>query len=128
MTIFNLLGMEIFGHKIKYDEFGKVIDDDSDTEGLSPRPNFDNFYNGFVAVFVIFVGDWSMIMTDHYRSQGSIALAFIPTALINLMLINLFLVNVLEKFREKTVEVGDSDAKSLKHFRRKCLVIVNQTV
>ena len=31
MSIFSLLGMELFGHKVKYDDFGNVISGDDPT-------------------------------------------------------------------------------------------------
>jgi voltage-dependent calcium channel L type alpha-1D len=85
--IFMLLGMELFGHKIKFNSNGEPINSVTrinksteanksgnyhnlpDGEGVSPRANFDTWYNGFITIFIVFVGDdWNSIMYDHYRN------------------------------------------------------------
>jgi hypothetical protein len=70
MFIFTLLGMELFGHKIKYnDHDGTAVVTPSPTQhGVSPRVNFDDFINGFITIFIIFIGeDWNAVMYDHVR-------------------------------------------------------------
>ena len=67
MFIFTLLGMELFGHNVRF------IDDklvDPDEEGaLSPRPNFDTLYMGFTTIFAIAIGDdWNYFMALAYRA------------------------------------------------------------
>ena len=46
MFIFTLLGMELFGHKVKFDENDRPVDPALGL-GESPRPNFDNVGMGF---------------------------------------------------------------------------------
>ena len=64
MFIFMLLGMEIFGHKIKFGEDGQLVDlDDPDVFKEAPRPNFDNIYMAFTTIFIVFIGeDWQAVM------------------------------------------------------------------
>ena len=44
----------------KYDEFVEEPVPIEDTKEIfSPRPNFDGFFNGFVTIFIMFIGeDW----------------------------------------------------------------------
>ena len=68
MLILSLLGMELFGHKIKYDDQEEVIADMENYEGdmYSPRPNFDNLGMSFVTIFIVFIGeDWNGVMYSH---------------------------------------------------------------
>ena len=62
--IFMLLGLEIFAHKIKLDA------NDNPARGVagaaSPRENFDNPLMGFIAIFIVFEIECSVINT----SQG----------------------------------------------------------
>ena len=75
MLIFTLLGMELFGHKVFFDEFDRVVDIDVEdmdavalAELLPPRPNFDTFYMSLTSIFIVFIGeDWQSIMHMHYR-------------------------------------------------------------
>jgi Ion transport protein len=50
---FTLLGLELFSNQVKFDEIGNV----DLVNGTSPRPNFDDFIQGFVAIFCIMIGD-----------------------------------------------------------------------
>lgn len=45
MLIFTLLGMELFGHRVKFDKYDRVVTDSTDEAGaaLPPRANFDSF-------------------------------------------------------------------------------------
>lgn len=100
MFIFTLLGMELFGHKIKFDENGDILDPKAPpgTPTLVPRPNFDSFAMGFTSIFIVFIGeDWQLAMHSHYRVEGEIALFFFPLIFIvlNLVLLNLFLAILL---------------------------------
>ena len=58
--VFTLLGLEIFNHDLRINEYDQVCQpDDKDPTCISPRLNFDNFMNGFVTVFVCLIGeDW----------------------------------------------------------------------
>ena len=58
--IFCLLGMELFGHNIRFNADYVVSKDEF---GLSPRPNFDNLGMAFTSVFAIAIGDdWNLLM------------------------------------------------------------------
>jgi hypothetical protein len=64
MFIFSLLGMELFGHKVKFNNFDRYVDPQVNDKGISPRPNFDNFGMGFTSVFAIAIGDdWNVLMS-----------------------------------------------------------------
>jgi hypothetical protein len=70
MFIFALLGMELYGHKVKYTDHDRtaVVTPSPTQHGVSPRVNFDDFPNGFTAIFIIFIGeDWNSVMYDHVR-------------------------------------------------------------
>lgn len=61
MFIFTLLGMELFGNKIRFRD-DKPVDPESD-EGLPLRPNFDNLGMGFTSIFAVAIGDdWNYYM------------------------------------------------------------------
>lgn len=101
MFIFTLLGMELFGHNIKF--FNNKATED-ELFGVSPRPNFDNVGMGFTSVFAIAIGDdWNLLMAFAFRAQGYIALIFYPLVFImmNLILLNLFLAILLMNFETK---------------------------
>ena len=57
MTIFTLLGMELFGHRVRFN-----LDNNIDPENpgtLPPRANFDSFGYAFTTIFIVFIGeDW----------------------------------------------------------------------
>ena len=135
MFIFTLLGMELFGHKVKFDENDQVplqIDIDSGVvEAIAPRPNFDQFYMAFTAIFIVFIGeDWQSVMHTHYRVSGHIALLFFPLLyiMLNLILLNLFLAVLLGSFestdadKDKPMEVGEEKTQTrlIKKFRNSC--------
>ena len=128
MLILSLLGMELFGHKVKYDHHGTIVTDIGAHEGevQSPRPNFDNIFMSFVTIFVVFIGeDWNSIMYDHHRAGGFLSLIFFPILFIilNLVLLNLFLAILLRNFDDVDEggknEEDDADASSLKKAQRK---------
>ena len=96
--IFCLLGMELFGHNIRFDG-DKVVT--KDEIGLSPRPNFDNLGMAFTTVFAIAIGDdWNLLMAQAFRNVGFIAIIFYPVVFtfMTLILLSLFLAILLEKF------------------------------
>ena len=114
--IFMLLGMELFGHKIKFNSNNEPlhsINRDKHSQahrdneiGESPRANFDTWYNGFVTIFIVFIGDdWNSIMYDHYRnlyeqglySYANIAIGYFIALFVmgNFILLNLFLAILL---------------------------------
>ena len=101
MLIFTLLGMELFGHKVKFDENDLVADLESSDRTFSPRINFDTFYMALTAIFILFIGDdWQAIMQDYYRVEGNISLLFfvITFIFLHLILLNLFLAILLQNF------------------------------
>ena len=52
MFIFSLLGMELFAHRLKFDQ-----DWEPDVNGESPRINFDDFWHAFITIYIVLVGD-----------------------------------------------------------------------
>jgi voltage-dependent calcium channel L type alpha-1D len=52
MFVYCLLGMELFGYKVKYND-----DDKLDDNGQSPRANFDTFIMAFTTVFIVLTGE-----------------------------------------------------------------------
>ena len=123
MFIFTLLGMELFGHKVKYVGDTSVAADVPG--GASPRPNFDNVGMGFTSVFAIAIGDdWNLLMALAYRANGFIALVFYPLVFIfmNLILLNLFLAILLSNFEtsdEPQEESKDQDEKAINKFKKR---------
>lgn len=123
--IFSLLGMELFGHNIRYYDENPVHLDDP--KGQSPRPNFDNLGWGFTAVFAIAIGDdWNYAMGQAFRSHGVIAIIFYPVVYcsMTLILLSLFLAILLEKFAidessENNQGANDQESRSVSHFSAK---------
>lgn len=68
MITFALLGMEMFGNRVKI-----TADDKVDLlNGSSPPSNFDTVLNAFTTVFVVMTADgWSGIYFNHYRALES---------------------------------------------------------
>jgi hypothetical protein len=54
ITIYALLGMEFFAHRLKFDDDYEVV---TGGGGKSPRVNFDDFFHAFEAIFIVLVGD-----------------------------------------------------------------------
>jgi hypothetical protein len=70
-------------------------------DGIYPRSNFNNFLNGFITIFIVFIGeDWNVQMYNHYRATGLNALFFFVFLFVlgNLILLNLFLAILLDNF------------------------------
>ena len=73
MLILALLGMELFGHRVKYDKNENAITnlDEYEGEAISPRVNFNNIGMSMLAIFIIFIGeDWNNVMFKHERVIG----------------------------------------------------------
>ena len=73
MLILALLGMELFGHRVKYDksEIAIVNLEEFEGEAYSPRVNFDNIGTAMLSIFVLFIGeDWNNVMFKHERVIG----------------------------------------------------------
>jgi len=57
----------MFAYKVRFDKDGMPARSDI-INGTSPRENFDNPLMGFIAIFIVFIGDdWNAIMYNHYR-------------------------------------------------------------
>ena len=115
MLILALLGMELFGHKVKYDMHDNALTDPKEYEGytLSPRVNFDNIGMSMLAIFVMFIGeDWNNVMYKHERVIGLLCQVIFPVFLVilNWILLNLFLAILLRNF-DKILETDDLDAE-----------------
>ena len=122
MFIFTLLGMELFGHKVKFDDNDNPVDPDSGL-GESLRPNFDNVGMGFTSIFAIAIGDdWNYLMAMSYRTEGFVSLIFFPLVFVfmNLILLNLFLAILLSNFETSHDEEIDHEEKSLKKLVKQC--------
>lgn len=92
------MGMQFFAGKIKFNE-----DDQYDPNGTSPRYNFDDFGNAFLAIFIIFTGEnWNEMMYDAMRSTtGFAALYFIIVIVLgNIIILQLLVAIVLSNFDE----------------------------
>ena len=103
MFIFTLLGMELYGHKIKYINSDKDFVINETQVGVSPRLNFDDFWTGFLTIFIIFIGeDWNAVMYDHVRATGVFSIFFFIFLFVigNIILLNLFLAILLKNFEE----------------------------
>lgn len=107
MFIFTLLGMELFAYKIKFVDADKTTaskpTDKNWAKAIPPRTNFNDFFQGFTTIFIVFIGeDWNSVMYDHVRCMGWISVGFfIPIFIIgNLIMLNLFLAILLKNFEE----------------------------
>lgn len=54
LYIFTLIGMELFANYVKFDSDGNPVPF-NDPRGESEEWHFDDFYNAFFSVFVIFM-------------------------------------------------------------------------
>ena len=103
MFTYTLLGMEMFGYKVKFNSEGQV----DLKNGKYPNSTFNTFTEGFASVFIILANDgWSTIFFDHYRAIGPIqALIFFLSLLIigQFILLNLFLAILLQNFDDENL-------------------------
>lgn len=73
MFTFALLGMELFGCKVRFDEKNKI----DLVNGNPPDANFDSILNSFTTVFIVMTADaWSNIYFNHYRAISNSATTF----------------------------------------------------
>jgi len=64
IIIASLLGMEFFAYKIRFDEQNKLAKNPE--IGNSPRINYDNLGNSFIATFILLSNEgWNQILYDH---------------------------------------------------------------
>jgi Ion transport protein len=100
---YTLLGLELFGHRAKFDASGNV-----DPNGQSQVYNFDNFLNAFSTVFIIMTNDsWQGMYYSHFRAAGGVSstLFFLSLVIIGQkVFLNLFLAILLENFDESTLK------------------------
>lgn len=67
MLMYTVLGLEIFSHRLQFDENNHPVSEG----GLVPSWNFDNFWDASLVVFVLLANDgWTVIYFDIYRSCG----------------------------------------------------------
>ena len=102
---FTLLGLELFAGNLKFDSNG-VPDP---VNGTSPRPNFDDFIQAFVTIFMILIGDnWPQYMFTSMLAVGNASAVFFVALQIfgKYVLLNLFLAILLENFEE--IELSES--------------------
>lgn len=114
---------------------------ESGVETFAPRPNFDQFYMAFTAIFIVFIGeDWQSVMHNHYRVEGNTALIFFPILyiMLNLILLNLFLAVLLGSFEHSDSEKADKPEaedkaisrviKNIKNLFKRCFSQKNKKV
>ena len=61
-----LIGMEIYGYRVKFNKLHEV---DLSDDGIYPKSNFNTPLNAFLTVLIVLMGDgWTEIFSDHYRA------------------------------------------------------------
>ena len=130
MLIFSLVGSEMYGFKVMYndEDLSKVVDPKTFVGGVYPRQNFNTLYEGLTTIFIVFIGeDWNSVMYDHYRATNSITIVYFMFLFIfgNLILLNLFLAILLKNFEEppgadEPEEQEDESEKKPGIFKRIC--------
>jgi hypothetical protein len=122
LFLFALAGRELFANRInvynKIDDWGYEYPD----VFLSPRENFDNLFNAFITVFILFIGDsWPSIMYEYMKVRYLASIAYFLVIIIigNIMIFNLFLSIMMSNYDpENAIVVFDTDAKT-KNLKRK---------
>jgi voltage-dependent calcium channel L type alpha-1D len=118
MLIFSLLGMQIFGGRLDFDDIEK------------PRSNFDSFWRAFVTVFQIMTGeDWNACMYYGIKSWGGFqkAEAVVPViyyislvVIGNFILLNVFLAIAVDNLADAdSMTQLDKEEKKLKKQQKK---------
>lgn len=65
--IYSLLGMNLFGYKVKFKNGEPVGPNEEGAE--FPAQTFNTFIEAFLSVFIVMANDgWSTIYLDHYRA------------------------------------------------------------
>ena len=104
MYIFTLMGMQFFAGEVRFDE-----NDSPNSEGDSPRYNFNTFDKAFLSVFIIFTGEnWNEMMYDAMRSTSAIACFYFIAVLVvgNIIILQLLVAIVLSNFDESRKLTG----------------------
>ena len=112
MLIFSLVGSEMYGYKVMYnnDDLEYVVPPGT-ADGVFPRENFNTLYEGLTTIFIVFIGeDWNSVMYSHYRATNYITVVYFMFLFVfgNLILLNLFLGILLNNFDQPP---GSSDAE-----------------
>ena len=97
MYIFVLIGMQLFAGKVKINSEDKV----DDTNGTSPRFNFDTFEWALITIFMLFIGDgWNNIMYNTIRTTRTIFITYFITVIVvgNITMLQLFVAIMIENF------------------------------
>jgi hypothetical protein len=97
MYISSLIGMQMFAGKLKYDKNGFP-----DSNGESPRLNFDNIWITFLTIFTVIIGDnWNEIMYNCMRSTNmTVGFLYFLSLIVfgQIVMLNLFLAILLGTF------------------------------
>ena len=106
--IYAVMGVELFGHKLRYDYDNNPVDyfsyDRSTTSDKFslPNSNFDTVFNAFISVYIVLANDgWTTIYFDCYRVVGPTISSMFFLSLVILgqqILFNLFLSILLKEF------------------------------
>lgn len=90
------MGMQFFAGKLRTNE-----NDQCDSNGVSPRYNFDDFFGAFLSVFIILTGEnWNEMMYNAMRCTSQIACLYFITVLVlgNIIMLQLLVAIVLSNF------------------------------
>lgn len=102
MFTYVLLGLELFSHKVKFNDEG-LFDLEN---GTSPRRNFDDFITAMITIFILLTGcSWDETLYNLTRAEGLISIIFTLSFVIigQLILLNLFLAILLKNFDESSI-------------------------
>jgi hypothetical protein len=118
LCVASLLGMQLFAYRMRFYEgdggpFEVGVGDIKNT--VSPRLNFDNFYNSFTSNFVILAQDnWINILHDACRCMNPVIpviFCIITVVFGNIILLNLFLAILLQNFSDASNANKKSEKK-----------------
>lgn len=118
LCVASLLGMQLFAYRMRFYEgdggpFEVGVGDIRRT--VSPRLNFDNFYNSFTSNFVILAQDnWINILHDACRCMNPVVpviFCIITVVFGNIILLNLFLAILLQNFSDASNANKKSEKK-----------------
>lgn len=108
LYVFALLGVDLFGDKIKIDGDEQICFGEKLKGCKSPRYNFDTFFDALITCFIIIIGeDWQIRMQEGIRSNKNIfvSLYYIFLTIIgHWFLMNLFLAILFSNFEEREEE------------------------
>ncbi len=108
LYVFALLGVDLFGDKIKIDRDDQICFGEKLKECKSPRYNFDTFLDALITCFIIMIGeDWQIRMEEGIRSNKNIVVSLyyiFLTIIGHWFLMNLFLAILLSNFKERDEE------------------------